>query len=126
MSVNSKDIDIKLDNVTKQLSHLYAALFSSRSGPSSRNKYEGRGRGGGRNAIGRGKKNCWNCGGDHDILQCLRTLLKEKEKGDTHVTFDDESAFLSHTPILTKSHFASSPEDVYFLGDEFDVYIFTK
>jgi hypothetical protein len=48
--------------------------------------------------------------------------LKEKEKGDIHVTFDDESAFFSHTRGLTLSHFFSSPEDVYFEGDEFDVY----
>ena len=57
MAVNSEDIDIKLDNVTKQLSHLSAALFSSRSSPSNRNEGEGRGRGRGRNAGGPGKKN---------------------------------------------------------------------
>ena len=62
------------------------------------------------------------CGGDHHILQCTRTLLKEKEKGDTHVTFDDESAFFSHTPGLTLSHFVSSLEDVYFQSDEVDIY----
>jgi hypothetical protein len=52
--------------------------------------------------------------------------LKENEKGDTHVAFDDESAFFSHTPGLTLSHFVSSPEDVHFQGDEFDVYSDTK
>jgi hypothetical protein len=41
MSLNSKEIDIKLDNMTKQLSHLSAALLSSRSGPSNRNEGEG-------------------------------------------------------------------------------------
>jgi hypothetical protein len=48
--------------------------------------------------------------------------LKEKEKGDTHVTFDDESAFFSHTLDLTLAHFNYSPEDVYFQCDEVDVY----
>ena len=70
-----------------------------------------------------GKKICQNCGGDHHILQCTRTLLKEKEKEDTHVTFDDESAFFSHTSGLTLSHFVSSPEDVYFQSEEVDLYI---
>ena len=42
----NKDIDIKLDSVTKQLSNLFVALLSSRSGPSNRNEGEGRGRGG--------------------------------------------------------------------------------
>ena len=52
--------------------------------------------------------------------------MNEKEKGDTHVTFDDESAFFSHHHGLTLSHFVSSPEDVHFQGDEFDVYRDTK
>ncbi len=39
---SNKDIDIKLDNVTKQLSHLFATLLSSRSGPSNRNEIERR------------------------------------------------------------------------------------
>jgi len=52
--------------------------------------------------------------------------LKEKKKGDAHVTCDDESACFSHTHGLTLSHFVSSPEDVYFKGDEFDVYCDTK
>ena len=43
MPVNSKDIHIKLDNVTKQLSHRFAALSSSESGPSNINEGEGRG-----------------------------------------------------------------------------------
>jgi len=64
--------------------------------------------------------------GDHRILQCTRTLLKEKGKGDTRVTFDDESAFFSQTHGLTLPHFVSSLEDVYFQGDEFDVYSDTK
>ena len=70
----------------------------------------------------------WNYGGDHNILKCTRTLLKEKEnkKGDTHVTFDNESAFFSHTLGLTLSHVVSSPEDVYFQSNEFDVYSNTK
>ena len=51
-----KDIDIKLDNVTKQLSNLSAALLSSRFGPSSRNEGQGRGRGGGRRSWGGGRK----------------------------------------------------------------------
>ena len=63
------------------------------------------------------KKLYWNCGGRH-ILQCTRTLLKEKEKGETHVTFDDESAFFSHATGLTLSHFVSSPKDVYVQSDE--------
>ena len=48
--------------------------------------------------------------------------MKEIEKGDNHVTFDDKSAFFSHTSGLTLSHFVSSPKDVYFQSDEFDVY----
>ena len=56
MSVNSKDIDIKLDNVTKHVSHLSAALLYSRSDSSNRNGGEGRGREGGRNAGGRSRK----------------------------------------------------------------------
>ena len=52
--------------------------------------------------------------------------MKEKDKGDTHVTFDDESAFFSHTPGLTLSHFVSSPANAYFQVDEFDVYSDTK
>ena len=56
MSLNSKDIDVKLDNMTKHLSHLSAALLSSRTGPSNRNESEGQGRGGWRKAKGRGKK----------------------------------------------------------------------
>jgi hypothetical protein len=48
--------------------------------------------------------------------------LKEKEKGETHVTFDDESAFFSHTIGLTLSHFVSSPEDVYIQSDEGNIY----
>ena len=58
MSANSlKDIDIKLDNVTKKLLNLSAALFSYRSGPSNKNEGEGRGRGDGRSSGGRGKIN---------------------------------------------------------------------
>jgi hypothetical protein len=48
--------------------------------------------------------------------------LKEKKKGDTRVTFDDENAFFSHTTGLTLSHFASSLEDVHFKSDEGDIY----
>jgi hypothetical protein len=48
MSATSpKDIDIKLDNVTKQISNLSAALLYSRSVSSNINEGEGRGRGGG-------------------------------------------------------------------------------
>jgi hypothetical protein len=56
------------------------------------------------------------------MLQCPQTLLKEKEKGDARITFDDESVFFSHTLGLTLSHFVSSHEDGYFQSDEFDVY----
>jgi len=42
-ATSPKDIVIKLDNVTKQISNLSAALLTSRSGPSSRNEGEGRG-----------------------------------------------------------------------------------
>jgi len=56
------------------------------------------------------------------MLQCPQTLLKEKEKGDARITFDDESVFFSHTLGLTLSLFVSSPEDMYFQSDEFDVY----
>jgi hypothetical protein len=52
-----KDIDTKLDNVTKQLSNLYATMLSSRSGVSNRTEGEGRGRGAGRSACERGKEN---------------------------------------------------------------------
>jgi len=48
--------------------------------------------------------------------------LKEKEKGKTHVTFDDESSFFSHTVGLTFPHFVSSPEDVYVQSDEGNIY----
>jgi hypothetical protein len=48
--------------------------------------------------------------------------LKENKKGDSHVTFDDESAFFSHTRGLSLSHFVSSPKDVHFQGGAFDVY----
>jgi hypothetical protein len=60
-------------------------------------------------------------GGRH-ILQCTRTLLEEKEKGETHVSFDDESAFFSHTTGLTLSHFVSSPEYVNVQSDEGNIY----
>jgi len=53
-------------------------------------------------------------------------MLKEKEKGDTHLTIDDKSAFFTHTPGLTLSHFVTSPEDVHFQGDDLDVYSDTK
>ena len=72
------------------------------------------------------KRCCWNCWGNHNILQCTRTLLKEKEKGDAHVTFDDGSAFFPHTTSHNLSRFVSSLEDVFFRDDEFDVYIDTK
>jgi hypothetical protein len=48
--------------------------------------------------------------------------LKKKGKGRCCVTFDDESAFFSHTPGFTLSHFVSSPEDVYFKSKDVDVY----
>ena len=58
MSATSpKDIDIKLDNVTTQLSNQYASLLSSRSGSFNITEGEGRGRGGGRSSGGRGKIN---------------------------------------------------------------------
>ena len=61
--------------------------------------------------------------GDHHILQCTRSLLKEKEKEETHhVSFDDESAFFSPTTGLTLSHFVSSPEDVYVQSDEGNIF----
>ena len=60
--MSPKDIDTKLDNVTKQLSNLFATLLSSKTGPSHTTR-EGRGQGGGRSSGGRGKKKkCWNCG----------------------------------------------------------------
>ena len=68
-----------------------------------------------------GIKYCWNCGGYHHILRCTRTLLKENEKGDDHVTLDDIITFLSHTLGLALSHFVS-PEDVYFQSGEVDVH----
>jgi hypothetical protein len=55
-ATSPKDIVIKLDNVTKQMSNLLAALLSSRSGPSNKKKGEERGRGGGRSPRGRGRK----------------------------------------------------------------------
>jgi hypothetical protein len=64
-----KDIDIKLDSVTKQLSNIFAALLSSRFGPSNRNEVEGRGREGGRSSGGRGKEMPM-FGGEHYFLQC--------------------------------------------------------
>jgi len=74
MSVDSTDIDSKLDKMTKQLSQLSTALMYSRSGPFNRNEGEGRGREGGRNprGLGRIKKYRGNCGGDHHNLQCTR------------------------------------------------------
>jgi hypothetical protein len=48
--------------------------------------------------------------------------IKGERKGGTHDAFDDESAFFSHTPGLTRSHFVSLPQDVYSQGDKFDVY----
>ncbi len=96
---SNTDIDVQLDKVNKQLSKLSAALMSS----TSSNKSEGRsggsgggGRGGGRSGGGRGKRNkhCWNCGGDHHILQCTRSILKEKEKGGHTDTFYDYECLL--------------------------------
>ena len=52
--------------------------------------------------------------------------MKEKEKRDTHVTSDDETAFFSHTPGLILSHFVSSSEEAYFQADEFDYCSDTK
>ena len=37
-AISNKDVDIKLDNVTKKLSCLSAAFFSTRFGPSNRNE----------------------------------------------------------------------------------------
>ena len=73
-----------------------------------------RGRGGGRNVGGRGtkKRYCWNCGGDRHILQCPRTVLKDKEKGDSNVNFDDEGAFLSRTTGLEMSMLNIAQEEV--------------
>jgi hypothetical protein len=82
--------------VTKQLSNLFVALLSSRSGSLNRAEGEGRGRGGERSSGGRGKKLLELCGGHH-ILQFTIIVLKEQEKGESRVTFDDESAFfLTH------------------------------
>jgi hypothetical protein len=68
--VSPKDIDTKLDHVTKKLSNLSATLLSSRSGP-SHTTGEGRRRGGERSSGGRGEKNCWNCGGSSFFLSVL-------------------------------------------------------
>ncbi len=100
-SASNTDFIVQLDNVNKQLSKLPAALLLSTS--DSSNESDGRsgsgrgrdGRGGGRGGGGRGKrkKYCWNCGGDHHILQHTRTILKEKEKRGHTDTYVDESAF---------------------------------
>jgi hypothetical protein len=129
--VSNADLTVQLDKVNKQLSKLSAALLSSTSGSST----EGEGRNGGRGSNGRGsgrggggrgkrKKYCWNCGGDHHIIQCTRTILKEKEKGGYKETVDDESAFFSevHFDGLHVSKFSSSPEDVYFPCGDFESY----
>ena len=52
--------------------------------------------------------------GDHNILQCPRIIPKEKEKVDSHMNFDGESAFLSCTTGLEMFMFTSSLEEVYF------------
>jgi len=124
-----KDINGQLDKVNKQLAKLSATLLPCTSSSSNESKGRGggrgsEGRGGGRGGGGHGnrKKCCWNCGGDHHVIQCTRTILKEKEKGDKTDTYDDESAFISevHSNGLHVSKFASSPEKVYFPCCEFE------
>jgi len=80
MLVNSKDTDIKLDNVTKQLSHLSAALLSSRTGPSNRNAGEGRGRGSGQNAGGHGRKKTARIVGEIIIFFTVLELYWRRRK----------------------------------------------
>jgi hypothetical protein len=101
--------------------------FTSGSSKESEGRGGGRGsdgRGGGRGGGGRGKrkKYCWNYGGEHHVIQCTRTILKEKEKGDQPDTYDDESAFISevHSNGLHEFRFASSPKHVYFSNFEFE------
>ncbi len=53
---SKREIDYKLDNMTKQLESLSATLSSSQSPNSSRYEHGNRGRGGGPNTIRRGKK----------------------------------------------------------------------
>ena len=58
LSVKSKrEIDYKLENITTQLNSLSATLSSSQSPNGSRYNHGSRGRGGGHNTGGRGKKN---------------------------------------------------------------------
>jgi hypothetical protein len=123
------DINVKLDKVNKQLAKLSAALMLSTFGSSNESESRGGGRssdgrGGGRGGGGRYKRKnyCWNCGGDHHVIHCTRTILKEKEKGDQTDTYDDESAFISevHFSGLHTSRFTSSPKDVYFPCGEFE------
>ena len=63
------------------------------------------------------KRYCWNCGGDHHIVQCTETILKLKEKKGPHAQFDDESAFLSLHPDCTVSTFIPDPDEIYFQND---------
>ena len=51
---------------------------------------------------------------DHRILQCSKTVLKGREKNDTHVTFDDENALLSLTSNLQMSTFTQDSNELYF------------
>jgi hypothetical protein len=122
-------INVQLDKVNKQLSKLSAELLSSTSSNESESWSGGSGgggRGGGRSGGGRGKrkKHCWNCGGDHHVLQCNRTILKEKEKGGHIDTFYDESAFFSEVNFsgFHVSKFDSSPEDLYLPYGDFESY----
>ena len=48
-------------------------------------------------------------------------MLKAQEKNDKHVTFDDESAFLSLTSNLQLSKFTQDSNEVYFQNEMSDV-----
>jgi len=56
---------------------------------------------------------CSNCGGGHHIFQCSKTVVKAQKKNDTHVTFDDESAFLSLNSNVQLSTFTQDLNKVY-------------
>ena len=66
---------------------------------------------------GRKKKYCLKCGRDHHSLQFPRYFRKEKEKCDSHASFDDESAFISHN-IGTKTYMFNVAQEVVYFKDE--------
>ena len=64
------DLSLKSGNINEQVLTLFAIWSSTQSEMIDE---LGRGRwGGGR---GKNKRYFWNCGDDHHILQCLRTIL---------------------------------------------------